>query len=336
VAMLPNIDLLSIGSALEDIFVRSDRVTIVDNYDAETGQVLMLPLGAKLEAQLIQHEIGGGGANTSVFFSRLGIRTGLIARLGKDRAAAVIAEALDNEGVVTDYLIADAEHSSGKSVLIMAPNGNRTVLAQRGAGGLFQPEEIREDVVSQAKWIYLSSIGGDRQTLLKIFALSHIHQVKIAWNPGMKELELGAHVLVPMLQQTAVLILNREEAAFLTKLPHQSSEALLNRLISMLGTGIVVITDGARGAVAYDGRQIETLPGHAVSVVDATGAGDAFGSGFVAAHYLGSGMDQALSFALHNAESVIGQVGAQAGLLRREDLTKQKIIADIIHEPYLP
>lgn len=313
-------DVLSIGAVVQDTFIGASQTGVIRWDKAESGDGLVFPLGAKIDVEVMQHEVGGGAANTSVAFSRLGLEAGVVSRVGDDFVGKMIREVLENEKVNTRFLRLDHECPSGQSVLLLAPDGNRTVLTRRGAAADFDQSDVDESILTRTGWIYLSSIGGKMPALRHIFAICRLHGVKVAWNPGSLELKYGYKKLAPMLEQVDVLLLNREEAAKLTEIPHGSVEEVLHKLLEYVHNGMVVVTNGAEGAMAFDGEHVEDLPGRDVPVVDATGAGDSFGSGFVGAHILGLGMDRALSFAIENAESVIGHVGTQAGLLRRSDV----------------
>lgn len=325
-------DVLSIGAVVQDTFIKAPQVELIDFAQSESGQALVLPLGAKLDVDIMQHEVGGGAANTSVAFSRLGLKVGVVSRIGDDFAGRLIKEELVREGVEPRFLHVDPTLNTGQSVLLLSPDGNRTVLVKRGAAADFDRHDVDESLLRRTDWIYLSSIGGNIAVLRHIFAICRLYGIRIAWNPGSLELAHGHGGLESLMGQVDVLLLNREEAARLTDMPHGSVEEVLSALLTMVESGIVVVTNGAEGAMAYDGRHIENLPGRDVAVVDATGAGDSFGSGFVAAHILGLDMDKALSFAIANAESVIGHIGAQHGLLYRKDLDRQKLVKGITRE----
>jgi ribokinase len=324
-------DVLSIGSVVQDTFVQAPQIELIDFAKAESGEALALPLGAKLDVSVMQHELGGGAANTSICFARFGLQAGVVSRVGKDFAGRMAKDILNEWGVDTRFLHIDEQLPTGQSVLILSPDGNRTVLVKRGASAAFTEDDVEESLLRRTQWIYLSSIGGNLAVLHHIFALCHLHGVRIAWNPGSMELALGEHRLRALLAQAEVLVLNREEAARLTQLPHGSVDEVLRALMKLAKNGIVVVTNGADGASAFDGTHIETLPGRDVKVVDATGAGDSFGSGFVAAHISGLAVDRALSLAIDNAESVIGQIGAQLGLLDKSALERVKTRRGIVY-----
>jgi ribokinase len=93
-----------------------------------------------------------------------------------------------------------------------------------------------------------------------------------------------------------------------------SSEEVARSLARLVP--IAVVSDGPKGVVATDGKQIITAGMYEdVPVVDRTGAGDAFGSGFVAQIAQGKSLRDAIIFASANSTSVVGQIGAKAGIL---------------------
>ena len=95
------------------------------------------------------------------------------------------------------------------------------------------------------------------------------------------------------------------------------------------GPKIVVITDGCSGAQASDGRRLYFCPALVAKRKDATGAGDAFASGFTSAVILGENLKTALKYGTLNARNVINFSGAQTGLLARKEMAKKLKEVDI-------
>ena len=118
--------------------------------------------------------------------------------------------------------------------------------------------------------------------------------------------------------------MNREEAAQCTSIPYEKEIAIFKELDTIV-KGIVVMTDGPRGAIVSDGRTLyragifkETRR------VDRTGAGDAFGAGFVAGLIQKNDITHALRLASANATSVVEYIGAQPGILTRAAFQKKR------------
>jgi 2-dehydro-3-deoxygluconokinase len=146
-------------------------------------------------------------------------------------------------------------------------------------------------------------------------------EVKLAFQPGTFQMQAGVERLKRIYARTEVLILNREEAAFVSGGDKHNLHDLFNRL-HHLGPKIVVITDGPDGAYASDGHDRFSMPLYPdpAPPYERTGAGDAFASTFVAALIKGNTIEGALQWAPINSMSVVQKVGAQAGLLSEKEL----------------
>ena len=134
--------------------------------------------------------------------------------------------------------------------------------------------------------------------------------VKIAFNPS--EYLIKKENLKSMLKLCDILILNREEAGLLTR-----DKDLLIGLIK-LGPKIVVITNKDKEVLAYSKNKKYSLIPHKMKVVERTGAGDAFASGFVAGQMFGKSIMESLKLGLEESESVIKHKGAKIGLIKRK------------------
>src|SRR3989338_3631277 len=117
-----------------------------------------------------------------------------------------------------------------------------------------------------------------------------------------------------MLENTDVLVLNREEANLLLGLIHAEYEMLLKGL-HLAGPEYVVITDGKNGVHAYDGKNAYYLQSHKINVVETTGAGDAYASAFVAGLIKTGDFKTAMKIAMVNSESVLLHKGSKNRLL---------------------
>jgi ribokinase len=173
------------------------------------------------------------------------------------------------------------------------------------------------------KWLYFSSISEHAiEYHDQISDWLDIHKdVKLAFQPGTFQMEAGVERLKRIYERTEVIILNREEAAFVGGGKHDDIHDLFNNLHE-LGPKVVVITDGPQGAYASDGTNRLSMPLYPdpAPPIDRTGAGDAFASTFVAALIKGNTIEGALQWAPINSMSVVQKVGAQAGLLSEKEL----------------
>lgn len=321
------LDIISIGSATRDVFLENVPFIIEKSKKSPTGHFASLPLGSKIEIKKMLFETGGGGTNTAVTFSRLGLKIGVATVVGDDPGGKEIINQLKKERVATNLIALDKKTLTGYSVILLAPGGQRTILVHRGASGI-----INEGIVPwkklRAKWFYISSLGGNVELLKKLVNYARRNKIKVAVNPGAPELRAGLRKLRPILNKTEVVILNREEAAKLTGKPYKHLPLILKALGTNLRP-ITALTDGARDTFIIDSPHIYRVRPPDVKIINTTGAGDAFGSAFTAGLILKDDVGYALRLAILNSVSVITEMGAKGGLLKKlpanEDLKKIKI-----------
>ena len=308
-------DIISIGSSLLDIFIKSNDLEADRDGDRQ-----ILTYGDKLELSDFHIMTGGGASNTAVSFARLGLHAAVISETGRDAFASLITDDFQKEGVATNLLIQEKLEKTGGSVVLVAKDSSRVAMVHRGAASMLDPFDIPAFWLTKSKWVHLSSIGGNQETLAKIFKiLNNNQETKMSWNPGKKELQLLVEEKFDVAQiPCEILFVNREEWAMVEPL-HE--EILLN-------FPQVVITKGKEGGeVHLFGKKTFEYVGESDSFVDSTGAGDAFASAYVAAILDGFEVKEAIAWGVKNAGNVIAYFGGKLGLLRKSqilELTKTK------------
>ena len=313
-------DVICIGSATQDVFVSSDQTCLITVRNRESEETyLAYEYGAKVAVDHLFITTGGGATNTAIAFARLGLTTGVICEVGEDDAGRMIERALSEEGVDTAMMTHNPQLTTGYSVILTGPTGDRTVLVHRGAGsGLTQPE-IDWKTAAQTKWLYLSSLAGESASLWDdVASFACEHGLRLGMNPGSTQIERGLESLRPILSVTDLLFLNQREAYQLLGLEEKRGEdderEALRRLVST-GCKCAVMTRGAQGAMAFDGLDYYNVPAPPAQVVSNLGAGDAFASGCLGALHHGLPLAEALQVAALNSGSVVGFMGASKGLL---------------------
>ncbi|MDD5043727.1 MAG: carbohydrate kinase family protein [Patescibacteria group bacterium] len=321
------LDIITIGSATRDVFLENVPFTIEKSKKSPTGYFASLPLGSKIEIKKMLFETGGGGTNTAVTFSRLGLNTATVAAVGDDPGGKEIVARLKKEGINTNFITINKGSLTGYSVILLTPKGQRTILVHRGASGLMNDEIIPWKKL-RAKWLYISSLGGNVELLKKLVNYARRNEIKIAVNPGALELKAGFRKLRPILNKAEILLLNREEAAGLSGQRLENLPAILNFFKAKFEP-ITIITDGARDAFVIDSPHTYRTRPLDVKIVNTTGAGDAFGSAFTAGIILKNDIGYALRLAIFNSTSVITAMGAKKGLLAKRptaaELNKVKV-----------
>lgn len=316
-------DVITIGAATRDVFLRSKAWEIKEDPKSPTGFNQCLPLGAKVPVDDILFTTGGGATNAAVTFARMGRhRVATVCRIGaKDSGGHAVLEDLRRERVATTFVQQDRARHTAYSLILLAGSGERTILVHRGAAEHLEATRIPWRQL-RTRWFSVTSLGGNLALFRKILAHARRTGAKVAWNPGSGELAAGWDIVAPLARQVDVFNLNREEAASVTGLEVKNLQGVLTTLCGACGIGrptrgFILVTDGARGAYACDGCTVWFLPGRKVKAVNTTGAGDAFGSAFVLGIIRGFTPPDALRLAMANAEGVITHMGAKAGILRR-------------------
>lgn len=311
---------LAIGDIFTDAFIklRDDSARI--DIDEDGTKRLSLPYGSKPAYDHVDIvKSVGPSPNAAVSMSRLGISTQLMAWIGDDQPGKEALEHLDEERVGTATMITEQGVKTSYWYVLWYQT-DRTMLVKS------EPYAYEwTDPAEEPEWIYLSYIGEDSWPLHeKLVAYLEAHpNVKLVFQPGTFHFKWGIDKVRELYKHAHLIVMNREEAMEVTGKGYDSIRELANGLHD-LGPHIVVITDGPNGSYASYDFKLVTIPNYPdpAPPLDRTGAGDAFASTIVAALAKGESMDTALTWAPVNSASVVQQLGAQAGLLKIDDLKK--------------
>ena len=303
--------IVSLGSALQDIYLidHDDLVPTEIGESAIFGKVIV---GSKVDIDRISYEVGGGGINSAICFARHGHEAIFLGNISKDPAGGAIIRALNHEGVDSSYVNFLERKTTGTSVVLLdSKSGERTILTCRGASEQFGNFNESDLDLIHPDWLYVTTLRGDLDTLKRFFRHAKELGAKIMFNPGVKELE-QTKGLTTLLKHVDVLLVNKNEASQIV--PGVVLKELLYHLNNYVP--IAIITDGPMGGIAGNGDEIYRFGIYEdTKVKDATGAGDAFGSGFLAHFASGKSFKSSLVFASANSTSVVSKLGANKGLL---------------------
>lgn len=270
--------------------------------------------GDKREAEGIYEGLGGGAANAAITFARLGLRTGLAARLGKDESGKKI-ELICRRENIKFFPAWDSKKNTALSSIILNEAGERLVIAHRGASEAFKARDLPA-AAQAADWWYVVPGRIAAPEIFKLMSVAAKKGIRLAINPSKSFIHRAD--FIRRLADISILLANREEAAALADLPKAADPAAILKKIS---SPIAVVTDGPRGSWAKDNTgiyQAGVFPEK--KIADRTGAGDSFGSAFVAAIVRGQPITEALRIASANATSMVETIGAQTGILKLAQL----------------
>lgn len=321
-------DIVTIGSTTRDIFMRVN-FPVRDDPESASGKALHVPLGAKYEVSELLVTLGGNAANAAVTAARHGLRAACFAEVGDDASAKEIRAWLKKERVI-EMLRTDAERATPASVIMLASSGERTIFAHHGANDAWESSPPVDSF--RAQWWYVSLSGETAKHFPAIMKHARDRKVSVAFNPSGYHIKHYKKDLLRCLTGVAFLVLNQEEAALLLGMDWHDEAGVFKKLDGLVSPGIVAVSYGPKGAAVSNGTHLiraGIFPEK--QLTDRTGAGDAFGSGFVSAliqhsafsiQYSGpvtlDDLRYALRFATANATSVVEHIGATPGILNKQ------------------
>ncbi len=313
-------DVICIGSSSVDVFVQTPFAAHLRRWSSgKRKDFQAYPVGSKILIKNLLFSTGGGGTNTAVALSRLGLKTAFLGKMGAGANAFAVSNELEKEKVAS-LAVCQKGGRTGYSIILDSVGHDRTILTAKGSNNDLLPDEIPWKRLNSS-WFYFSSmLGRSFETQKQLARFAARKGISIAYNISEYLAKKGIASLKPILQHAAVFILNKEEALLLTK--RRSIEEAAKTLQS-LGIHYVIITDGPRGATAYHQDFSYRIKADPIKVVETTGAGDAFAASFLAGMIKTNDIKFALRLAKENAESVIRHHGAKNLLLFWKEAVKR-------------
>lgn len=325
-------DFITIGGATDDItFCTKEGVMINNKNDILRQKLLAFEYGAKIKIDVAKSYFGGGAANAAVCLALLGFKSAALVALGDDARGDEIVANFEKHNVDTGPIQRIKNMETGFSLILVGKSNEHILFSNRAANTRLSIGKKEVRYIKNAEWAYITSLSGDWQKNLK--AIFRIKGPKIAWNPGHIQLNYGVKALGQYLKRAEVVTLNKDEATELVvsspKYKNKSWDYLekmenLLKIIKSWGPKIVVITNGKHGANAYNGIRFYHQPIlKEKKIADTTGVGDAFGSTFIAGLKLFNyDIQKAMYISARNTASLVGQPGAQNGLLTKNQILK--------------
>ncbi len=321
-------DLITIGDSTIDTFIRVHDATVECDINRRDCKIC-LQYGSKIPVDSIAFAVAGNAANVAVGASRLGLRTAIYTNLGDDDQGRRIKDKLVSSNIATDYIQTIAGKKSNLSV-VLTFKGERTIFVYHQDWSYRLPDMIASN------FVYLTSMA-------ESFTGSHImdevvryvikNSAKLVFAPGTYQLKADIKKYPKILENCASLIVNMDEAKGVLSIDSKERvepRDILSRLL-LLGPKVVVITDGEAGSYCSDGQRNFKIGVYPTKVVEKTGAGDAYSSGFIAALAQDQPLEEALVWGTINAAHEIGQLGTQNGLLTTDELLNaKKIVPELV------
>lgn len=269
---------------------------------------------------------GGAAANTAAWLAHDGHPTTLVARIGDDMLGRAGRAELEDGGVDCALAI-DERRPSGTCIVLVGPDGERTMVPDAGANAGLRPGDLDDDLFRPGWHLHLSGytllVDGSRMAGLSALDRARLRGMTTSVDVASVGplADTGAARFLSWVTGVDVLLANESEAALLAGLPapgHDEddasalagAEAAARALVATVGAAVVKL--GPRGALALTAgggsSYAEAVP---VDVLDTTGAGDAFAAGFLPAWKSGEGLQTALERGNRAGARVVARVGAR-------------------------
>lgn len=305
-------DIISIGDTTLDAFIGLHEASVHCNVNHVECQLCMSYADKIPYESLTVLPACGNSANNAIGSARLGMKVAFVGAVGDDHEGTDIINEFKKEKVDTQFItINKGVPTNFHFVLVF--RGERTILIKHQLYKYKLPDLDTE-------WVYFSSMGEGTEKfhdeLLK--ALEGNPALRLSFNPGTFQMRMGQK-LAGFYKRTELLFLNREEAQLVTG-EKSRDIPVLAKAMHKLGAKVAIITDGRDGGYASDGKTIWFLDHFPGPRVEATGAGDAFGTAFTAAIHLGKTIPEAMEWGTVNAGQKVLTVGPHFGLQTRSQI----------------
>ncbi len=322
------IDFLAIGDLVTDAFIKIKDAKVTCDID-EHNCKLSLRFGDKVPYESVEEvRAVGNSANAAVSAARLGLKSALIAHVGKDFHGENCLSELVKNNVSTKY-VGVHEGIPTNYHYVLWYDVDRTILVRHAHFPVAFPNDM-----TAPKMIYLSSLGEGTEDYHAQIAQYIINnpEVKLVFQPGTFQMKMGIEKTKDIYANTYAFFCNVEEAQRILATTEEDIKVLFEKLHA-LGPKIVFITDGIKGAYASDGKEAWFMPVYPQEPYERTGAGDAFASTISTALLMGKTIQEALTWGPINSMSVVQFVGAQKGLLTMDRLEHHLAEAPVDYVP---
>lgn len=253
----------------------------------------------EVDVEEMHLSLGGSAANFAVRLSRMGVKTGIIARVGYDHFGDFMARKFKEEKVETQRLL-KIHAPTGMAFIAVDNWGERSIYASMGANAEFKLQ--KEDI----KYIQRSEILHITGMYKEVIEEVSKHAKLLSFNPGTIISAYGLDSLSKIIKKTHILFLNKKEVSLLTQRNFEEGASLL---VDM-GVDMVIVTCGGRGVNLYTEGDVIHSSTRNLKSLDTTGAGDAFAAGFIASFIKNKNPEECLQFGNIQASKCVGELGA--------------------------
>jgi sugar/nucleoside kinase (ribokinase family) len=260
-------------------------------------------------------EMGGSCSIFACQAAKLGLKVAILGKVGKDQFGELILNRLNESGVDTRYVEIDPKLKTGCGIALCKPDGDRAIMTYMGTINVLTEADVSDKWLSQARHLHHGSYylhTGLQPGIPNIFrrakALGLTISLDTNWDPD-ESWGDGLEEVIPLVD---VFLPNETEALRIAN-NENLDEAI--RQLHQLGTNVIAVKQGAKGALVSDNLKIISCTVTPVAGGDSVGAGDSFDAGFLAGWLKGLSLEHALNIGCACGRSVASQVGGVKGQL---------------------
>ncbi len=322
---MSNYDVVSICNALVDILVTAEEHDIKE-LELTKGQMHLVD--GQRQAAVLKHvgnkeqtvELGGSSLNALRSLASMGARTSFAGMVGKDEFGRMISERMESLGI--DAELKEVSEETGSCVVLITPDGERTMNTNLGSSRLYGPDLVPEEKIKSSKIFHFCGYQWDtddqKTAINKAIEIAKKNNTLVSFDVA-DPFVVSSHQkdLVDIIDKHAdIVFANESEAGALYGLSTEETAA------KIAATGaIAVIKLGAKGAMIQKGEQTFKIDPVATTVIDTTAAGDMFAAGFLYGFSQEKPLETCGKTAATLASDVISRIGAKVS---KEALEKAK------------
>jgi ribokinase len=308
---------------------QAPRIVVLGSLNMDL--VLRVPHAPAAGETLLGHSIanipGGKGANQAVSCAREGGQVQMIGCVGDDAHGQSLRQALERDGIDTAALRTVAGEPTGTALILVEDSGQNRIVMIPGANARFEIDEAALKQQVQGAAFLVTQFETPMDQVARAIAVAHGAGCKVLLNPSPVQA-----IAEPLWPQIDTLVVNEIEAQTLcgqsADSPQEAAQA--GQALRAKGIARVVVTLGARGAVAVDADGARHHPAPKVQAVDTTAAGDTFLGALAVALGEGQPFDEAVRLGIRAAALCIQQPGAQPSIPQRDAVLRSPLPPDWI------
>lgn len=303
------IKIITVGSATIDLYFQDDQLPQVKNR-------LSLAYGGKYTAENFVLATGGGGANSAVSLARQGFEVFCWTKVGQGWMGETIISNLKKEKV-NPQLVDNSSNETTISAILLGKNRERTIVTFRAKNDILDFSNLVKETMKQCQWLYFSNLTlCPKEIKIEWLKFAKKNGLKTMITVSGSEYKKGREYLNNFFALSDIFILNAHELADLWG-GNAPDLDLKNKNYGVeLNLPLLVVTYDVNGSYAYTADKIYYQPiVKPKQIADTTGAGDAYGSGFLGKYVKTGNIQDSMAFAARNASSVIEHISTQKGLL---------------------